>query len=189
MKTFVYGMAFCMSTLLSCQNKNKVESGVASDTAGVDAQQIEYHADNDIAMTLGSIADALHVGEPLREADYDFSGVLTDGQGHPLYTNVQGYPGEWDVEVVSPGVAELRNVSIGDLLPADLERYITQSMQLSAADIIYSKTADDNDDVSAVIYKFNGGYMRIETRNAVAANGLEGPLMRITLSRKFTPVE
>lgn len=52
-----------------------------------------FHADNDIAMTVRSLVDAVRVGETLLPADYDFVGVLTDGQGTPLYTDVDGAPG------------------------------------------------------------------------------------------------
>lgn len=60
----------------------------------------DFHADNDIAMTVRSLADAIKVGEPLDSTEYDFEGVLTDGQGTPLYTDVQGAPGVWVVDVL-----------------------------------------------------------------------------------------
>ncbi len=66
-----------------------------------DSEATEYfHADNDIAMTVRSLADAIKVGEPLDSTEYDFNGVLTDGQGAPLYTDVQGSPGTWIVDVL-----------------------------------------------------------------------------------------
>lgn len=146
----------------------------------------EYHADNDIAMTLRSITDAIRVGEPLDTLDYNFEGVLTDGEGRPLYTDIQGSPGEWIVDVISPTSAVLRNVYLGDLLPDYLETYIAGSLNLSDSNIVETTEFDDDDDTSLVVYDLDGGFLRIETRSAVAANGLEGPLMSI-IATKLPP--
>ena len=146
----------------------------------------EYHADNDIAMTLRSITDAIRVGEPLDTLDYNFEGVLTDGEGRPLYTDIQGSPGEWIVDVLSPTSAVLRNVYLGDLLPDYLETYIAGSLNLSDSNIVETTEFDDDDDTSLVVYDLDGGYLRIETRSAVAANGLAGPLMSI-IATKLPP--
>lgn len=142
----------------------------------------EYHADNDIAMTLRSITDAIRVGEPLDTIDYKFEGVLTDGEGRPLYTDIQGSPGTWDVDIISPTTAVIRNLYLGDLLPDYLETYITGSLNLSENDIIETTEFDDDDETSLVVYDFNGGFLRIETRAGVAPNGLEGPLMSIIIT-------
>lgn len=149
----------------------------AADSASIYTE--EYHADNDIAMTLRSITDALRVGEPLDTLDYNFEGVLTDGEGHPLYTDIQGSPGTWEVDVISPTTAVIRNIYLGDLLPDDLESYIAGSLNLSAENIIETAEYDDDDETQLVVYDTGGGYLRIETRGAVAPNGLEGPLMSI----------
>lgn len=145
-----------------------------------------YHADNDIAMTLRSITDAIRVGEPLDTLDYNFEGVLTDGEGRPLYTDIQGSPGEWIVDVISPTSAVLRNVYLGDLLPDYLETYIAGSLNLSDSNIVETTEFEDDDDTSLVVYDLDGGFLRIETRSAVAANGLEGPLMSI-IATKLSP--
>jgi len=143
----------------------------------------DYHADNDIAMTVRSITDAIRVGEPLDTLDYNFEGVLTDGEGHPLYTDIQGTPGTWEVDVLSPTTAVIRNVYLGDLLPDYLESYLAGSLDLSQENVIETTEFDDDDETQLVVYDFGGGYLRIETRAAVAANGLEGPLMSIVATK------
>lgn len=144
----------------------------------------EYHADNDIAMTVKSLADALRVGEPLDSAEYDFEGVLTDGQGMPLYTDIQGAPGEWKVNVVNPTKVMVRNLYLGDLLPNALECYLTSALGLSDADHIEVNEVevDLDDETSVTEYGFSGGVMRIETRSGIAPNGVEGPLVNIILT-------
>lgn len=146
----------------------------------------EYHADNDIAMTLRSITDAIRVGEPLDTLDYNFEGVLTDGEGRPLYTDIQGTPGAWTVDVLSPTSAVIRNIYLGDLLPDYLETYIAGSLNLSDSNIVETTEFEDDDDTSLIVYDLDGGYLRIETRSAVAPNGLEGPLMSI-IATKLPP--
>lgn len=144
----------------------------------------EYHADYDIAMALASIADAIRVGEPLDTADYNFVGVLTDGQGHPLYTDTRGTPGKWDVDVITSTSAVARNVDLGDLLPEDLRSYLGESFNLGEEDIVDASRYDEGDEeMEMVVYDISGAYLRIETRRGVSPSGLEGPLMRITVSR------
>ena len=145
-----------------------------------------FHADNDIAMTVRSIVDAISVGEPLDTADYNFEGVLTDGSGRPLYTDVQGLPGKWDIDVLSKSQVVIRNLGIGDLLPEDLIHYIAGSLELTDADILRDthSVLDDDEEAERVVYDFGGGYLSIDTRSSMAMNGLEGPLMTITATRK-----
>jgi hypothetical protein len=143
----------------------------------------DYHADNDIAMTLSSIADAIRVKEPLDSVEYNYVGILTDGEGHPIYTNLQGMPGSWDIEVLNDESVVIRNVEIGDLLSDDLESYITAALGLSEQDLIYSEHDEDEPYTDIAVYDFDGGFLRIETRMSTASNGLEGPLMRIMATR------
>lgn len=144
----------------------------------------DFHADNDIAMTVRSLADAIKVGEPLDSTEYDFEGVLTDGQGAPLYTDVQGAPGVWVVDVLDQKNVTLRNLFLGDLLPDDLEAYLLQALRLSENNKLdfNAHEAVDEDETSIVVYDFNGGYLRFETRAGIAPNGLEGPLLTIIMS-------
>ena len=138
-------------------------------------------------MTIRSIADAIRVGEPLDTTGYNFSGVLTDGEGHPLYTDLQGSPGTWEVDVLTPTSAVIRNTDLGDLLPEDLKNYIAGNLGLTSEDLVETAQYDDEDDTEITVYDFDGGYLRMETRKGVSPNGLEGPLMRIMASRE-TPV-
>lgn len=143
----------------------------------------EFHADYDIAMTLRSVADALRVGEPLDSTEYDFEGILTDGQGHPLYTDIQGAPGEWQIDVTTPTSVVIRNIYLGDLLPKDLEAYIAGMLDLSQKDVVSTSEFDDDAETELTVYSFDGGYLRFETRAAIAPNGLEGPLMSIIATK------
>lgn len=164
-----------------CGNGKRTEG---EEDSAVMISDEDYHADNDIAMTLLSITDAIRVGEPIDSLDYNYEGVLTDGQGHPLYTNLQGMPGKWDVDVLTPASVVIKNMDLGDLLPDDLENYITSTLGLTGHDVVYSHRTADDTDAEIVVYDFKGGFLRIETRMSHASNGLEGPLMRIMATRK-----
>lgn len=173
-----------MPTILVSCNGEKTTGAEKSDTAAVATNDEEYfHADNDIAMTVRSIVDAIRVGEKLDTTDYNFNGILTDGSGRPLYTTTQGHPGIWDVDVLSSTSAVVRNEDVGDLLPEDLEQYLTYNLDLSKSDIIDSLEYHGAEGAETTVYGFDGGYLRIDVRNTAAANGLEGPLVRITASR------
>lgn len=144
----------------------------------------DFHADNDIAMTILSLVDAIKVGEPLDSAQYDFEGVLTDGQGSPLYTDVQGSPGIWQVDVVDNKSAVIRNIFLGDLLPTDLQSYLLSCLGLNDNNKMEftSVDADNDDETEIMVYDFGGGYLRFEVRAGMAPNGLEGPLLSIIMS-------
>lgn len=144
----------------------------------------EYHADNDIVMTLRSLIDAVRVDEPLDSVEYDFEGVLTDGSGRPLYTDLQGSPGIWEVEVTGSNSAFIRNVYLGDLLPDDLQQYIISQIDVSPGDEIVSSEYDDDDEAQLSLYDFGNGYLRFETRNGRTISGLEGPLLTIRITPK-----
>ena len=174
-------VAIAAMTATSCGNAVK-------DCSATDAPHPEipedFHADNDIAMTVRSLADAIKVGEPLDSTEYDFNGVLTDGQGSPLYTDVQGSPGTWVVDVLDPKNVIIRNLYLGDLLPTDLEAYLLQSLRLDESHKIgfTMHEAVNDDDTESSVYDFGGGYLRFETRAGIASNGLEGPLLTIIMS-------
>lgn len=149
----------------------------ASDTASAPGTT---HADNDIAMTVRSISDAIRVGEPLRAADYDFTGVFTDGQGTPIYTDLSGAPGKWRVKVTSPETAVITNLNPGDILPADLRLYLLQNLGQDAADTTEDLPGDAVEDVE--VYKIKGVSLRFETTMALTAEGDSSPLVQITIS-------
>lgn len=170
-----------------------VPTGCANQSRNTGSQDIiasslptreEYVADNDIAMTVRSIVDAINVGEPLDTAEYNFSGVLTDGEGTPLYTDVQGNPGEWEVDVLNEKSVRIHNLYLGDLLPNHLTDYLTTTLELTDADIESTDEYDDDDETSLEVYNFGTGDIRFETREAFAPNGLEGPLMSIVIASR-----
>lgn len=161
-----------------------VQCHPGSQTSETDSAEVaeSYHADNDIAMTLLSITDAIQVGEPLDTAEYNFEGVLTDGQGAPLYTDIQGSPGQWIVDIPTPQRAIIRNIYLGDLLPDDLRLYIAETLDLTDSDIVECDDFDDDDEAELVVYRFDGGTLRFEQRAGIAPNGLEGPLLSIVVA-------
>ena len=162
----------------SCGRKDAIrESGKER------ASEQAFHADADIAMTVRSLADALKVGEPLDSTDYDYEGILTDGQGRPIYTDVQGNPGEWSVDVLTDSSAVIRNVHLGDLLPDDLEEYVVANLGLGKADIVESTEYDDDDETELDVYDFGGGLIRFEKRKAHAPNGTDAVFVSIVLNR------
>lgn len=166
-----------------CSRQNRNASIADSDSIAT-APAEYYHADNDIAMTVRSLVDALSIGERLDSVNYDFKGVLTDGQGRPLYTDISGIPGIWEVDVTSPTSAVIRNTNIGDLLPWDLEHYLVQTLNLDESDMIPpSPEVPADADIHRVEYDFGSGYLRIETRKVIA-DGMEGALMNITTAKK-----
>lgn len=144
----------------------------------------DFHADNDIAMIVRSLADAINVGEPLDSAEYDFEGVLTDGQGSPLYTDVQGSPGLWKVDVLDSRNVMIRNIYLGDLLPVDLQSYILQSLHVNEVERLgftaHDAVSDEETDIC--VYDCGGVYLRFEVRAGIAPNGIEGPLLNIIMS-------
>lgn len=163
----------------SCSQKN-VSAGY--DTV-VQEENI-YHADNDIAMTVRSIVDAVRVGESLSPADYDFEGILTDGQGTPLYTDIEGAPGEWEVKVENDSSAQISNRRIGDLMDDDLRSYILDALNLNISDLVtaYENPKTENE----MIYYFDTGDidLNFSTRPVTTPSGIEGTLMTIRISKK-----
>lgn len=173
--------AVLLPALAACSHGGP--AGDRSPDSAVVASDEDFHADNDIAMTVRSIVDAIRVGEKLDTADYNFNGILTDGIGRPLYSTTQGHPGPWDVDVLSPTMAVIRNEEIGDLLPEDLESYIIASLDLTPDNLIDSLEYHGAEGAETSVYNFGGGYLRLDMRTEATASGLEGPLVRITASR------
>lgn len=147
-------------------------------------EESPFHADNDIAMTVRSIVDAVRVGEPLSPEDYDFEGILTDGQGTPLYTDVEGTPGEWSVKVENDSVATITNQRIGDLMDDDLRAYILGALNLNNADLVsaYENPVRENE----IIYHFDSGDvdLNFSMLPVTTDSGFEGSLMTIRISKK-----
>lgn len=176
-----------LSLLMVACCKQSASKDAATDNMTLNNTEY-YHADNDIAMTVRSIVDAIKVGEPIDSLDYDFKGVLTDGQGSPLYTDIQGAPGMWVVDVLDTKNVTIKNLYLGDLLPGDLQNYIVQSLQLSddqQLTFTVSNEAVQDDEMEINLYDFGGGYLRFEIRAGIAPNGIEGPLLTIFMSKEL----
>lgn len=191
-----------ISTVAACSHSASEGGAEAVDGDTVTPQEDlqRYHADNDIAMTVASVADAIRVGEPLDSADYDFEGILTDGEGRPLYTTEIGAPGEWDVDVLSPTTVEITNKAPGDLLPEELEEYLAQALQRSLAansDTLrkleskserfkkepakfkHNAAPHHAENQNETIYGFGGGILRIITQTSDSI----GPLVKIRIEK------
>lgn len=124
--------------------------------------------------------DAISVGEPLDSAQYTFTGVLTDGGGRPIYTDIQGAPGTWEVRIVHNDRALLRNLHPGDLMPRALIKYLTDNTDLDDTNKVKEHSTDERIDVDC--YSFKGCLIRFETRPALTTGGIESPLMTIDIS-------
>lgn len=142
------------------------------------------HADNDIAMTLRSIMDAMNVNQPLDSSEYNFQGILTDGQGMPLYTDIQGAPGQWSVEVLSPTKARVKNLYLGDLIPEELTQYLLQSLDIPDSLMVKEGSPINMPDAEIAIYDFGAGQLIFETLTAKTEDGHSGPLLNILLLKK-----
>ena len=172
--------ATVMST--GCSHSDR-KAPADSDTAVVAYRMVdEYVAENDIAMPVRSIVDAISVGESLDTAEYNYNGILTDGEGVPLYTDIQGNPGEWEVDVLSDNSVRIHNLYLGDLLPKDLMEYLTTALSLSESNLCASDEYEDDDETYLEVYNFGSGLIRFETREAYDPNGLEGPRMSIVIT-------
>ena len=177
---------FVALVMTNCaHNDRKVSTDTDSAVAAYHSVD-EYVAENDIAMTVRSIVDAISVGESLDTAEYNYNGILTDGEGVPLYTDIQGNPGEWEVDVLSDNSVRIHNLYLGDLLPKDLMEYITTALSLSESNLCASDEYKDDDETYLEVYNFGSGSIRFETREAYAPNGLEGPLMSIVITDEVT---
>lgn len=128
----------------------------------------DFHADNDIAMAVGSIIDALRVGESLDSTYNQKDVVLTDGIGRPLYASLDGTPGEWNLTATSDTSYVVANTSIGDLAVDDLKSYL---LGATAEPGVTDYQLADNVEV------------RFNTRIDTTANGLTGPTLTLTLLR------
>lgn len=137
---------------------------------------VAFHADNDIAMVVRSLCDALAVGEPFDSAAYNYTGVLTDGAGAPLYIDRHNNPGAWRITILSPTHAEIDNIHDGDLVASDLAAYVAQCLNLTPDDQIelppVTATAAER-----VAFTIPNGYI---TFASPAPDGLTG--CRITIS-------
>lgn len=166
-----------IAMMVSCGNRASKEADGADTSTEVTE---EFHADNDIAMTVRSVVDAIRVGEAMDTTDYNFDGVLTDGRGQAIYSNMHGLPGRWDVDVISPSYVSIRNVDLGDLITDDLESYILSSLNLDDTALVDSLSRKVEQGSDRKVYDFDGGLLQFEVHTTTAPNGMEAPLMLIT---------
>lgn len=165
--------------LFSCGNR---ETSVANGASA--SEDSAFHADNDIAMTVCSLVDAVRVGERLDSADYDFDGILTDGQGTPLYTDLEGNPGEWKVRVVSDEEASISNLYLGDLMTSDLRNYIISALHLNSADLVTGYVNPANEQEFIWLYDIGDVNVAFSETEVKTPQGLEGIIMSISIFRE-----
>lgn len=191
------GRLACGSLLLACScsspqsdsetvsgQVDEAESGETSCPESPAAEEEAFVADNDIAMTVRSMACAISEGEPLDSTDYNFSGVLTDGMGAPLFTDFKGFPGQWEVDVVNPHEVLIRNIGTGDLMPGELMAYLASTFNTSAYDDdeeLRMVDAFDEGEAQVTLYSFGHTSLRVETRPETLPTGEVGPKLQITL--------
>ncbi|MDE5814208.1 MAG: hypothetical protein K2H72_07980 [Muribaculaceae bacterium] len=147
-------------------------------------EESQFHADNDIAMTVCSLVDAVRVGERLDSADYGFEGILTDGQGTPLYTDIEGNPGEWTVKVINDEEARISNLHLGDLMTEDLRNYILGALNLNGADLVtaYVNPADEQE----FIWLYDIGDVQVAFSETLVKtpSDLEGIIMSVSVFKR-----
>lgn len=179
----VYACIGLVMTIIGCQSRSSDQAvlpGQEADGTQAGEQQVMTA---DIAMTARSLADALVVGEQLDSTDYDFEGILTDGQGTPLYTTMRGTPGKWVVEVTSPEGAAIRNTDLGDLLVEDLRVYLAGSLNMDDSDIVEAGPMETDEETHQVVYLKGELMMVMESRTETASNGTEAPWLSVLLRR------
>ena len=142
-------------------------------------------------MRLRSVAAALNEGEAIDSVDYNFSGVLTDGMGAPVFTDFAGLPGQWEVDVINPKEVIIRNIGIGDLMPESLMDYVTSSINAAA---MQDETPElrmigqyENGDTTIERYTYGHTTVQVETRPELLPTGEVGPKLEITLRYDTIP--
>lgn len=165
--------------MFSCGNRY---AAVSPDSEA--AEDSHFHADNDIAMTVCSLVDAVRVGEQLDSAEYGFDGILTDGQGTPLYTDIAGNPGEWKVKVINDWEANISNLYLGDLMTTDLRNYILGALNLNTADLVTGYVNPANEQEFIWLYDIGDVNLSFSETEVKTPQGLEGIIMSISVFRK-----
>lgn len=183
-KTLLLIQLSCIILIFSCNSSNTHESE-RSDTCVAQTPVEEFHADNDIAMTMRSIADAIRVGESLDSSIYNYKGILTDGVGRPIYTDIYGAPGEWEVNVTSKSSVKINNTHIGDLVVDDLEYYIVSNLDLTYNNLVDSLNTTHSDGSKVTVYDLGEGYLKIDVHNSKTSTGIEGAMVCMTASKEL----
>lgn len=175
------GLASCDGSSRDDSTRDSVVPEAEIAVADFEENEDVFTPDNDIAMTVRSVADAINIGEPIDSVDYSFKGVLTDGSGMPLFTDMEGLPGEWEVTVLSPSVVRIRNVNTGDLMPDELVGYLSAALQLDDDDTLELLSERESDGRKVSVFTFGRGTLTVETQPGSDATGEAGDLMQITM--------
>jgi hypothetical protein len=100
----------------------------------------------------------------------------------PLFTDIEGLPGEWKIDVVNPRMVRIRNMNVGDLLPANLVEYLAQALQISDGESLEMVSSYSDGDREVSVFDFGRGTLTIESASATDdATGEAGAKMQITL--------
>lgn len=161
---------------------DSMEAAAAAESAEGDEER-GTAAPSDIGMTVRSVVDAINVGEPIDSTDYNFAGVLTDGTGMPLFTDYDGLPGEWRVDVVNAREVRIRTLGTGDLLPESLVRYLARTLHESPDSDNELREVEVRDEGDSRIeeYAYGRTSVLIETRPTTLPTGEVGPALEITI--------
>ncbi|MCM1291614.1 MAG: hypothetical protein NC201_05310 [Prevotella sp.] len=173
-------MAGAAAIILTGCSEKKAEQKPDTDTVKPVAVEDIFHANNDIAMIVRSIADALKQGEELDSVIYNFEGVLTDGSGAALYTNAAGDPGTWRVKVEADK-AVIENLDLGSFSPDNVRHYICDEIELNEDDIVKKGVVKGPGGVEMTNYDFDGVGIHFESSKALTAAGKEGPVLSIII--------
>lgn len=160
----------CVALLASCGRGDRhAQDGKAHEAK-------PFHADNDIGMTVRSLTDALRVGEPFDSTAYDFTGILTDGVGTPLYIDSMSNPGTWRVRIAAPTRAEITNLHGGDLVGNDLVGYLSYCLDLKRERMVSHHRSDRSEER---VYRTDHGYISFK---GMGDEGLDGCRIVISIS-------
>lgn len=198
---FEFGLALSSLTLCACNHNNSsssdsdnTSSGVNTDSSPQQASSPDpepFHTSYDIAMRVRSVAAAINEGESIDSTDYNFSGVLTDGMGAPIFTDFEGMPGQWEVDVINSKEVKIRNIGTGDLIPGSLMEYVTASINSSAAgdDDPELRMVNKYESGDTTIEKYTYGHTEIEVETCpeTLPTGEVGPRLEITLRYDTIP--
>ena len=174
-----------MLTLSSCRYAGSSDSdsteGVGTDSVISTAEPEPFIANNDIGMTVKSVANTINIGERLDSTDFNFEGVLTDGIGMPLFTDLQGMPGQWEIEVVDSTELRIRNTNAGNLRPHELLEYLSTTLGDGGTEMQPVEEMDRGD-THIQIYRYGRTELSVQTRpQQIGETGEVAPIMEITL--------
>lgn len=123
---------------------------------GIGKESVVEESDYRIIPIIRSVAEEIKVGAPLDTADYNYTGVLNDEEGKPLYTNRQGEPGTWRIQVVDSTTVKINNMETGNLRIEDLRKRVLAALGRQKA---YEYVGHDFKHKRQTIHTIPNGYM------------------------------